>query len=50
MRNTRLILGAAMLLLTTSMAFGQAKDGKGKGDGKAKAPPPPMSFFVTSTG
>ena len=43
MRITRTILGAAMLLLATSAAFGQAKDGKGKG---AHAP---MSFFVTST-
>jgi hypothetical protein len=50
MRNTRVILSAAMLLLGTSAAFGQAKDGKGKGDGKAKAAPPPMSFFVTSVG
>ncbi len=47
MRNTRFILGAATLLLATSMAFGQAKDGKGKGKG---GPPPPMSFFVTSVG
>ena len=44
MRNIRTILGAAMLLLAASAAFGQAKDGKGK------APPPPMSFFVTSAG
>ena len=44
MRNTRFILGAAMLVLATSVAFGQAKDGKGKGA------PAPMSFFVTSTG
>jgi hypothetical protein len=43
MRITRTILGAAMLLLATSAAFGQAKDGKGKGA------PAPMSFFVTST-
>lgn len=50
MRNTRVILSAAMLLLGASAAFGQAKDGKGKGDGKAKAAPPPMSFFVTSVG
>jgi hypothetical protein len=50
MSKTCYILGAATLLLTTSMAFGQAKDGKGKGDGKAKAPPPPMSFFVSSVG
>jgi hypothetical protein len=53
MRNTRIISGAAMLLLAASMAaFGQAKDGKGKGDGKGKAPaaPPPMSFFVSSVG
>jgi hypothetical protein len=52
MKNTRFILGAAILLLATSMAFGQAKDGKGKGDGKGKAPaaPAPMSFFVTSVG
>jgi hypothetical protein len=41
-----MILGAAMLLLATSAAFGQAKDGKGKGKGA----PAPMSFFVTSTG
>ncbi len=47
MRNSRFILGAATLLLATSMAFGQAKDGKGKGKG---GPPPPMSFFVTSVG
>ena len=47
MRNSRFILGAATLLLATSMAFGQAKDGKGKGKGE---PPPPMSFFVTSVG
>jgi len=46
MRITRMILGAAMLLLATSAAFGQAKDGKGKGKGA----PAPMSFFVTSTG
>ena len=44
MRNTRFILGAATLLLSASLAFGQAKDGK------AKAAPPPMSFFVTSVG
>jgi hypothetical protein len=50
MRNTRVILSAAMLLLGASAAFGQAKDGKGKGDGKGKAAPPPMSFFVTSVG
>jgi hypothetical protein len=50
MRNTRVILSAALLLLGASAAFGQAKDGKGKGDGKAKAAPPPMSFFVTSVG
>jgi len=42
-RNIRFILGAAMLLLSTT-AFGQAKDGKGKGA------PAPMSFFVTSVG
>src|ERR1700676_4785352 len=48
--STRYILGVAALLLSTSVAFGQAKDGKGKGDGKGKAPPPPMSFFVTSVG
>ncbi len=50
--NTRLILGAAAVLLSASLAFGQAKDGKGKGDGKGapKGPPPPMSFFVTSVG
>jgi hypothetical protein len=47
MRNTRTILGVATVLLCTSMAFGQAKDGKGKGKG---GPPPPMSFFVTSVG
>ncbi len=47
MRNSRFILGAATLLLATSIAFGQAKDGKGKGKG---GPPPPMSFFVTSVG
>jgi hypothetical protein len=45
-RNTRFILGAAMLLLSASL-FGQAKDGKGKGKGGA---PAPMSFFVTSAG
>jgi hypothetical protein len=50
MRNTRVILSAAMLILGASAAFGQAKDGKGKGDGKGKAAPPPMSFFVTSVG
>jgi hypothetical protein len=51
MRNTRFILGAALLLLSASLAFGQAKDGKGKADGKGKGgPPPPMSFFVTSVG
>jgi len=44
MRNTRIMVGAAALLLAASTAFGQAKDGKGK------APPPPMSFFVTSVG
>ncbi|HEY2845538.1 MAG TPA: hypothetical protein VGJ09_17900 [Bryobacteraceae bacterium] len=42
----RHILGAAVLLLGASAAFGQAKDGKGK----APAAPPPMSFFVTSSG
>ncbi len=48
MRNTRYILCAATLLLgASSLAFGQAKDGKGKGKG---GPPPPMSFFVTSVG
>lgn len=50
MRNTRTILAAAALLMASSMAFGQAKDGKGKGDGKGKAAPQPMSFFVTSVG
>jgi hypothetical protein len=47
MKSTRFILGAAFLLLGSSLAFGQAKDGKGKGKG---GPPPPMSFFVTSVG
>jgi hypothetical protein len=48
MRNTRYILCAATLLLgASSLAFGQAKDGKGKGKG---GPPPPMSFFITSVG
>jgi hypothetical protein len=45
MRNTRYILSAFTLLMgASSLAFGQAKDGKGK------AAPPPMSFFVTSVG
>jgi hypothetical protein len=44
MKHTQCILVAATLLLSASITFGQAKDGKGK------APPPPMSFFVTSVG
>jgi len=50
MSNTRFMLGAAVLLVSASMAFGQGKDGKGGGKGAPKGPPPPMSFFVTSVG
>ena len=50
MSKTRFILGAATLLLASSVAFGQGKDGKGGGKGAPKGPPPPMSFFVTSVG
>lgn len=48
MSMTRTILGTAALLLSASIAFGQAKDGKG--GGKGKGAPAPMSFFVTSVG